>query len=168
MTGVTAQRPTVELRDQQAHQLRTEIAALCEEMYRTLADMQEAEARHHYKQERRTRLTMYHEQLSALVGVEAADSALEEINDRALREQVAVVRNSERPERCRTLWILVCSIKNSDVHEAVPLYAANAEDAEQQAQQWLNATPRSLHRLDMRAYPSGFVMGRRRLDGMII
>ncbi|MEO8970114.1 MAG: hypothetical protein ABI406_00770 [Ktedonobacteraceae bacterium] len=168
MDDTLCNMPPGELSERQVAQLRREIASFCETMYRTLADLHEPQARQRYMQECREPMVRYNDALSALIGTETAGNALYEICDRTLKQQIAIVLHSERPERCRTLWILVCHEKDSDVHEAVPFYAANADDAEQQAQYWLNTDPRPLIHLNLRPYPRGFMMGRRMLEGMII
>jgi hypothetical protein len=170
MTDVTGKLLTDEPREQRAAQLRTEIAAAFKTMYHTLAelDRDDPQVRHRYVQECRTRIAGYNTALGRLIGVVAAGEALYELSGRALKHELELVRNSERPERCRTLWMLVCCEKQSEVHEMVPFYATNAEDAEQQAQDWLCTNPRSLIRLDLHSYPRGFMMGWRVLDGVII
>lgn len=170
MTDATGKLLTDEPREQRAAQLRTEIAAAFKTMYRTLAelDRDDPQVRHRYVQECRTRMAGYNVALGALIGVAAAGEALYKLSDLALKHELELVRNSERPERCRTLWMLLCCEKQDEVHEMVPFYATNAEDAEHQVHQWLNANPRPLIRLDLRAYPRGFMMGWRMLDGMII
>jgi hypothetical protein len=170
MTETTGKLLTDEPREREVAQLRVEIASAYEAMYHTLAelDRDDPQVRHRYVQDCRTRMAGYNAALGALIGVAAAGEALYALSGRALKHELELVRNSERPERCRTLWMLVCCEKQSEVHEMVPFYAANAEDAEKQAQCWLNANPRSLVRLDLRAYPRGFMMGWRMLDGMIL
>jgi hypothetical protein len=168
MTDATGKLLTGEAREREAAQVRAEVAAALKTMYRTLADIDEPHVRQRYIQECRTRIAAYNAALGRLIGVAAAGEALYELSGRALKHELELVRNSARPERCRTLWLLVCCEKQDEAHELVPFYAANAEDAEQQAQCWLNANPRPLVRLDLRAYPRGFMMGWHLLDGIIL
>ncbi len=63
-----------------------------------------------------------------------------------------------------TLWILFCRM-NRNVDTLFPFYAHDREDAEQKAEQILVEYP--YERIDLKEYPSGFVMFRARLPGMI-
>ncbi len=63
-----------------------------------------------------------------------------------------------------TLWILSCCMtQDSDILFA--LYASDREDAEQQARKIQKE--QGYERLDLKAYPYGFVMHRNRLSGMM-
>ena len=159
-----------EQREQQIAQLQAEIAAACETIYHTLAEMEwdDVEPRRRFIQESQGRMAEYRTALGAFIGVAEAEEALDTISARAFKREVERVRNSERPERCRTLWILVCCESRNAAYELVPFYAVNAEDAEQRVQKWLDERPHALIRIDLREYPRGFMMGRSMLDGLVI
>lgn len=63
-----------------------------------------------------------------------------------------------------TLWILFCRM-NARVDTLFPFYAKDREDAEQKAEKILQEYP--YERLDLKAYPGGFVIHRNRIAGMI-
>jgi hypothetical protein len=63
-----------------------------------------------------------------------------------------------------TLWILFCKMTQvSDILFA--FYAADRDDAEQHARKVVKE--QGYERLDLKAYPNGFVMHRSRISGMI-
>lgn len=62
-----------------------------------------------------------------------------------------------------TLWILSCRIsKEMDI--LFPFYANDREDAEQHARKILREQP--YERIDLKAYPFGFVMHHSRISGI--
>ena len=63
-----------------------------------------------------------------------------------------------------TLWILFCRMTR-DVDTLFPFYAKDREDAEQKAEKQLAEC--GYERLDLKAYPGGFVIHQSRLSGMI-
>ncbi len=63
-----------------------------------------------------------------------------------------------------TLWILSCKItENMDILYA--FYAGDRDDAEREARKIVKE--QGYERLDLKAYPYGFVMHRNRLAGMM-
>jgi hypothetical protein len=63
-----------------------------------------------------------------------------------------------------TLWILSCKM-TKDMDILFAFYARNNDDAEQQARKILKE--QGYERLDLKAYPYGFVMHRSRISGII-
>ena len=63
-----------------------------------------------------------------------------------------------------TLWILSCKM-TKDMDILFAFYARNSDDAEQQARKILKE--QGYERLDLKAYPYGFVMHRSRISGII-
>ena len=63
-----------------------------------------------------------------------------------------------------TLWILSCKM-TKDMDILFAFYACNNDDAEQQARKILKE--QGYERLDLKAYPYGFVMHQSRISGMI-
>lgn len=63
-----------------------------------------------------------------------------------------------------TLWILFCRMtKDADI--LFPFYASDREQAEQQARKIVEE--QGYERIDLKAFPYGFVMHRSRIPGVI-
>lgn len=83
-----------------------------------------------------------------------------------LRERIErEMEMSEQEKPRRWLWMLVCD--DGFCHELVPFYAVCEAEAERQARTWLSEQTRALTFVELRPYPAGFVVVRRRLPGWI-
>jgi hypothetical protein len=65
----------------------------------------------------------------------------------------------------RTLWILACW--SGDYHQLIPLYALSEEDANELAEKHIRETDTRLTRINLQAFPDGFVIHRSRLPGKV-
>ena len=63
-----------------------------------------------------------------------------------------------------TLWILFCRM-TEEMDTLFPFYAKDQEQAEQQARKIVKE--QGYERIDLKAYPYGFVMHRSRISGII-
>jgi len=63
----------------------------------------------------------------------------------------------------RTLWMLECW--SGDYHQLIPLYALSEEDANELAEKHIRESDKRLKRINLQAFPDGFVIHRSRLPG---
>jgi hypothetical protein len=65
----------------------------------------------------------------------------------------------------RTLWMLECW--NGNYHQLIPIYALSEENANELAEKHIRESEKRLTRVNLLAFPGGFVIHRSRLPGKV-
>ena len=65
----------------------------------------------------------------------------------------------------RTLWMLECW--NGSYHQLIPLCALSEEDANNLAEKHIRTSNKRLERINLQAFPDGFVIHHSRLPGKV-
>ena len=87
------------------------------------------------------------------------------MDERENKSEVAEPTPSQAQKPQRTLWMLECW--NGSYHQLIPLYALSEEDANDLAEKHIRESDKRLKRINLEAFPDGFVIHHSRLPGKV-